>query len=98
MSTTANLFVEDAPELGERARRYTVDCKWGTTRMFFAPSPTLDLPETTRVSIVLMDHSEDCGKCNLERLWRRHGALKLRDLTGRAWQELGGFALKERRN
>ena len=98
MSTTAQLFVDAAPELGARARRYTVDCKWSTTRMFFAPSPTLDLPEPTRVSIVLMNHEENCGRCNLERLWQRRGDVKLREMTEEAWRQFGAAALKERRN
>ena len=72
MSTTARLFIDPAPELGEQAFRYTVDCKWSTTRLWFSPGE-LDLPEQHRVSIVLQRHEDECQRCNLDRLWREHG-------------------------
>jgi hypothetical protein len=72
MSTTARLFVDAAPEMGEQAFKYTVDCKWSTTRLWFSPGP-IDFSERHRVSIVLCRHEEECQRCNLSRLWERHG-------------------------
>ncbi len=87
MSTTARLFIDPAPELGEQAFRYTVDCKWGTTRLWFSPGP-IDLPERHRVSVVLTRHEEECQRCNLTRLWERHGDLALRAEVDRLHGEI----------
>jgi hypothetical protein len=87
MSTSARLFIDPAPELGEQAFRYTVDCKFGTTRLWFSPGP-IDLPERHRVSVVLTRHEEECQRCNLTRLWREHGDEALKAETDRLHEEI----------
>jgi hypothetical protein len=87
MSTTARLFIDAAPEIGEQGFKYTIDCKWSTPRLWFAPGP-IDLPERHRVSIALTRHAEECQRCNLARLWRDHGDLELKALTDDAWEQV----------
>lgn len=53
MSTSARLFIDDLPELGEGVRRYQVDCKWGRTLLCYVPGPDFDLPEQHRINVVL---------------------------------------------
>jgi hypothetical protein len=61
------------PDMGEGAKRYTVDCKWGTTALHYLPGPpgSLELSEKHLVSVVLQHHEDECGRCNLGHLWRR---------------------------
>lgn len=87
MSTSAKLFIDPAPEVGEQGKKYTVDCKWGTTKLWFAPGP-IDLPERHRVSVVLTRHEEECQRCNLARLWREYGDLALKAETDRLHAEI----------
>jgi hypothetical protein len=72
LSTTARFFVDPAPEAGAGSKRYRIDCKWSVTTLWFSPGP-IDLPEPHRVSIALQKHEDECGRCNLARLWREHG-------------------------
>jgi hypothetical protein len=77
MSTSARLFIDPAPELGSETTRYTIDCKFSTTRLWFSPGP-IDFPEPHRVSIALQKHEDECGRCNLARLWREHGSPEMK--------------------
>jgi hypothetical protein len=101
MSTSARLFIDAAPELGEQAFKYTIDCKFATTRLWFSPGP-IDLPEAHRVSICLQTHEDRCGKCRLDRLWRDHGSLEMKAEVDRLHEEIGrrmvARHLAERRN
>jgi hypothetical protein len=101
MSTTARLFIDPAPELGEQAFRYRVDCKFSTSTLYFSPGP-IDLPEAHRVSICLQTHEDRCGKCRLEKLWERHGdpAMKAEvdRLHGEIQQRMVAKHLAGRRN
>lgn len=94
MSTTARLYIDLAPELGSEFKRYTVDCKFSTTRLWFSPGQ-VDLPEKHRVSVVLIRHEEGCGRCNLDRLWREQGDPALRDWTDQVWEQLQQQAAAE---
>jgi hypothetical protein len=73
LSTSASLFIDPLPDLGEGVKRFTVDCKWGTTRLWHVPGPpgSLELSERHLVSVVLQRHEDECGRCNLAPLWRR---------------------------
>jgi hypothetical protein len=101
VSTTAKLFIDPAPELGEQAFRYTIDCKYSTTRLWFSPGG-LDLTERHRVSIVLQRHEDECQRCNLTRLWERHGdpAMKqaVDELYDQVQQRMVAKHLAGRRN
>jgi hypothetical protein len=97
MSTTAKLFIDDLPEVGDGVRRYLVDCKWSTTRLLFCPGGDLKLTQEQLVTVVLQRHEDECGKCNLNRLWQ-HADLSLKGLVDDAWRRFGSLALKERRN
>lgn len=97
MSTTAKLFVDDLPELGDGVRRYVVDCKWSTTRLLYAPGE-LDLAERHLKTIALQKHEDECGKCNLGRLWREHADLAIKAVVDRVWDQLGGYQVDQRRN
>jgi hypothetical protein len=81
------LFIDPAPELGAETKRYMVDCKFGTTRLWFSPGP-IDFPEPHRVSIALQKHADECGRCNLARLWREHGSPEMKAEVGRVHGEI----------
>ena len=98
MSTTARLFIDDLPEVGDGVKRYVVDCKWGTTTLLYVQGSDFNLPEQHRISVVLQRHEDGCGRCNLGRLWREHGDLELKAAVDRTWQQLGAVAMRERRN
>jgi hypothetical protein len=97
MSTTANLFIDDLPEVGDGVRRYLVDCKWSTTRLIFCPGGDLKLTQEQLVTVVLQRHEDECGKCNLTRLWQ-HADLSLKQSVDDAWRQLVVQALRGRRN
>jgi 23S rRNA A2030 N6-methylase RlmJ len=97
MSTTARLFVDPIPEMGDGATRYTVDCKWGTTRLWWT-SGTLKLSERHLITVLLQRHEDECGKCNLGRLWREHGDPELKRMVDRTWDRLRAHQVAERRN
>lgn len=101
MSTSARLFIDPAPEVGEQAFKYTVDCKWSTTRLWFSPGE-IDLPERHRVSIALTRHEEECQRCNLDRLWRSHGDPEMKqavdELYDQVRQRMVAAHLNGRRN
>jgi hypothetical protein len=87
MSTTARLFIDPAPELGSEAKRYMIDCKFSTTRLWFSPG-SIDLTEPHRISIVLQRHEDECGHCRLDRLWERHGDLAMKAEVERVYGEV----------
>jgi hypothetical protein len=101
VSTTARLFIDPAPELGEGSQRFMVDCKWSTTRVWWTPGK-LVLPERHVVSVLLQRHDEECGRCNLTRLWRDHGdpAMKqaVDELYDRVQRRMVARHLAGRRN
>jgi len=97
MSTSARLHIDPQPELGKEAVRFTVDCKWGTTRLFHCPGGPLELSQEMLVTVVLQRHEEECGRCRLDRLWQ-HADLNLRDAVEQVWQQMGAAELRERRN
>jgi hypothetical protein len=97
MSTTAKLFIDDLPEVGEGARRYLVDCKWSTTRLIFCPGGPAELSEAMLITIVVQRHEDECGRCNLARLWR-HADPSLKQAVDDVWQQLGAMVMQERRN
>jgi hypothetical protein len=97
MSTTAKLFIDDLPEVGDGVRRYLVDCKWSTTRLIFCPGGDLELTQEQLVTVVLQRLEDECGKCNLNRLWQ-HADLGLKRTVNDAWRRLGALAIRERRN
>ena len=43
--TSAELFVDDMPQIGEGVRRYVVDCKWAETKLLYCPGGELELTE-----------------------------------------------------
>ena len=98
MSTNASLFIDDMPEVGEGVQRFTIDCKWSETRLFFRPGSDLDIEESALISLVLMRHEQGCGRCNTARLGERRGDVGLRAMTEDAMRQLEAVALKERRN
>ena len=73
MSTSASLFIDAMPDLGAGVKRFTVDCKWGTTTLYYAPGPPggLELDERHLVTVCIQKHEDECGRCNLKYLWRR---------------------------
>ena len=87
MSTTAKLFIDVQPEMGPETRRYTIDCKFSTTRLWFSPGP-IDFPEPHRVSIALQKHEDECGRCNLARLWREHGSPEMKAEVDRIYSHI----------
>jgi hypothetical protein len=97
MSTSAQLFIDPMPELAEGAKRYLVDCKWSSTRLIFCPGGDLKLTEPMLITIVIQRHEDECGRCNLARLWR-HADPSLKQAVDDAWQQLGAMAMQERRN
>jgi len=72
MSTSATFLAVPTPELGPGSKRLEVDCKWSRTRVWWTPGE-LVLPERHVVSVLLQKHEDQCGRCNLARLWERHG-------------------------
>jgi hypothetical protein len=97
MSTTAKLFIDEMPEVGDGVKRYLVDCKWSTTRLIFCPGGDLKLTQEQLVTVVLQRHEAECGRCNLARLWR-HADPSLKQAVDDVWRRLGSLALKDRRN
>jgi hypothetical protein len=87
MSTTARLLIDPAPELGAATKRYRIDCKWSVTTLWFSPGP-IDFPEPHRVSIALQKHEDECGRCNLARLWREHGSPEMKAEVDRLHGEI----------
>lgn len=72
MSTTPRFYADDAPDLGADAKKFTVDCKHSTTRIWWTPGQ-LQLPEKHVISVLLQRHEDECGRCRLEKLWEQHG-------------------------
>jgi hypothetical protein len=97
MSTSARLYIDPMPRLGPDVRRFTVDCKWGTTQLWHVPSPTLDLSDRILITVVLQRHEEECGRCNLQRLWHR-GDPTVKALSDAVSEQLTAAALSGRRN
>ena len=87
MSTTAKLFIDPAAELGAATKRYRIDCKCSVTTLWFSPGP-IDFPEPHRVSIALQKHEDECGRCNLARLWREPGSLEMKAEVDRLHAEM----------
>jgi hypothetical protein len=85
MSTSARLFVDPQPALGPDAKRFMVDCKYGTTRLWWTPGK-LELPERHVVSVLLQRHADECGRCRLDRLWAEHGDPALKQATDQMWE------------
>jgi hypothetical protein len=97
MSTTAKLFIDPQPALGKDATRFTVDCKWGTTRLIHYPGGPLELSQELLITVALQRHEEECGRCNLTRLWQ-HGDLSLKAMVDATWDRMQETAMRERRN
>ena len=95
--TTPRLWVDRMPEEGEVVERWTLDCKWSTTGLYFLPGK-LNVPESALAGVVMMTHQKRCGRCNLERLWRQRGDLTLRDKAEEAWQQFQALVMQARRN
>jgi hypothetical protein len=87
VSTTARLFIDPAPELGEGSQRFMVDCKHSTTRLCWTPGK-LELPERHVVSVLLQRHADECGRCRLEKLWEQHGDPQLREMVDEIWDQV----------
>ena len=94
--TTARLFVDDLPGLGEGARRFLLDCKWGTTRLIHVPGP-VEITDEQLITTLIYRHGSECGRCNLALLWKRADP-EMREAVKRTWRQLGALALRERRN
>jgi hypothetical protein len=88
MSTTPRFYSDAAPELGPETMKFTVDCKWGTTRIWWTPGE-LVLPERHVVSVLLQRHEDECGRCRLEKLWERHGDPLMKAEVDRLHSEIG---------
>ncbi len=72
MRTTARPYIDADPELGAETKRYMVDCKFWTTRLWFS----------------LQKHEDECGRCNLARLWREHGSPEMKAEVDRLHSEI----------
>ena len=97
MSTTAKLHIDPQPELGKEAVKFTVDCKWGTTRLIHCPGGPLELSQEMLVTVVLQRHEEECGRCRLDRLWQ-HGDPGLKAMVDATWDRVQEMKMQERRN
>jgi hypothetical protein len=97
VSTTARLFIDDLPQMGEGVKRYVVDCKWGTTCLIYGPGQ-LEMTEAHLKTVLIQRHEDECGRCNLGRLWREHGDPDFKAAVDRTWEQLGAMALQGRRN
>jgi hypothetical protein len=98
MSTSPRIFIDDLPELGDGARRFTVDCKWSQTGAFYLPGGPIELSERHVISVALQRHEDGCGKCNLRRLWQEYGDPELKAAVDEVWDQLAAGAMQTRRN
>jgi len=96
VSTTARLFVDPQPDLGDGAKRLQVDCKWSTTTAYLVPG-LVELTDEQVVTSMLYKHEAECGRCNTARLWQ-HADQNLRDAVEQAWEQIGAAEMRERRN
>jgi len=96
MSTTARLYVDPQPDLGDGAKRLRIDCKWSTTTAWLVPGD-LELTDEQVVTSLLYRHEAECGRCRTERLWQ-HADLSLRAAVERVWEQMGAAELRGRRN
>jgi len=96
LSTTAKLFVDPQPDMGDGAKRLRIDCKWSVTTAYLVPGP-VELTDEQVITSLLYRHESECGRCRTERLWQ-HADLSLRDAVEQVWQQMGAAELRERRN
>jgi hypothetical protein len=47
VSTTAQLYIDVMPDLGDGARRVTVDCEWARTTISMLPGDSVVLSDST---------------------------------------------------
>ena len=98
MSRQAQLFVDPVPDLHPDAKRYMIDCKYSTTRMFFIPAGEPQLTDAAIITSLLYRHEAECGQCDTRRLWR-HADPELREQTERCWSQLmAQVGLADRKN
>jgi hypothetical protein len=93
----ARLIVEDLPEWGAGAKRYAVRCEWTTSYAAIIPTPTETVGHAELVTVSLVKHARECGRCDLSPLWV-HADPKLRAEIERAMLSPRPRRLPERRN
>jgi len=96
MSTSARLYIDAQPDMGDGAKRLRIDCKWSVTTAWLVPGP-VELTDEQLLTSLLYRHEAECGKCNTARLWQR-ADLNLRDAVEQVWQQMGAAELRERMN
>ena len=96
MSTTAKLYIDSQPDLGDGAKRLRIDCKWSVTTAWLVPGP-VDLTDEQLITSLLYRHEAECGRCNTARLWQR-ADQSLRDAVEQVWEQMGAAEMRERRN
>jgi hypothetical protein len=98
LSTIAELSIEPHPEMGDEAKRFTVDCPCCTTCVFWSPEEALGLTERDAVLVTFQRHEARCGRCNLVQLWQRYVNRGLQEMIERTWQQSGPHDTVDLRN
>ena len=96
MSTSARLFIDPQPDLGDGAKRLQVDCKWSTTTAWLVPGP-VELTDEQLITSLLYRHESECGRCRTERLWQQ-ADRDLRVAVEQVWEQMGAAEMRARRN
>jgi len=96
VSTTAKLYIDPQPDLGDGAKRLRIDCKGSVTTAWLIPGP-VELTDEQVIPSLLYRHESECGRCRTERLWQ-HADRSLRDAVEQVWEQVGAAELRERRN
>ena len=96
MSTTARLYVNAMPEMGQGAKKIEIDCKFSTSTAYLIPGG-LELTDEQVITSLLYKHESECGRCRTERLWQ-HADLNLRTAVEETWQQMAAAEIRERRN
>ncbi len=93
----ARLLVEDLPHRGAGAKRYAVRCSWTVSHAAVIPSEDQTVSRERMVTLALLKHARECGRCDLSPLWV-HADLELRARIERAMCSPDPRRLPERRN
>ena len=93
----AQLLVEDLPDWGAGAKRYVVRCEWVTAYAAIIPTSAETVGSTEMVTLALLKHARECGRCDLTPLWEQADP-KLRAGIERAMCSPHLRRLSERRN
>jgi hypothetical protein len=68
-------------------RVFRVECRYSVTRVMVPTSVGLVRPSAL-VEAVAMQHEEECGQCNLDRVRKHHGDPEFKAMFESYWSEV----------